>query len=573
VGAAVDALGLVGTTVEAVVFDACVDSGGFGLVYRGRHTGLDEPVAIKCLRVAGLNSSDADIREAIAGRFRDETKLLYRLSQGHLDIVRCIGSGTLVAPRTNELTPYMILEWLEGQTLSAELRDRREESLPGRSLEEAIALLDTAASALAYAHAQGIVHRDIKPGNLFLAKTREGVRMKVLDFGLAKILSDESLGVRPSVETGAGVHFCSPSYGAPEQLTGKAGPVGPWTDIYSLTLVMLEVMKGDKVRPAGSLAEGLLKALDPKTGSPSASSLGLSVPPAVEDLLLRAVSLKPLERPRDAGAFWTALKEALRTSLPSQKSAPAPAPAAPQGNFAATVADANVEAAMERVRQIQAARAKTPQFAGTMLMSTAPQGAPHLAGATPLPAAGTPPPAPAPAPEIKVAAGPAPSPLAASIVQAPSQPPPQPKQQQPGTIPMAAPMQQPNRLPSNRGMPAVVPPMSAGPMSPPPMNPPMQPMPAPMNPMNAPQMVATRPAPLARPPTGGAHPITGSGHSSVGPPMMSARAPQSVPPPMSARPAGVPKKGGGGLMAVFVFFIVLAAGGFAGWWFYFRHHH
>src|SRR5262249_28610945 len=60
VGAAVDALGLVGTTVEAVVFDACVDSGGFGLVYRGRHTGLDEPVAIKCLRVAGLNSSDAD---------------------------------------------------------------------------------------------------------------------------------------------------------------------------------------------------------------------------------------------------------------------------------------------------------------------------------------------------------------------------------------------------------------------------------------------------------------------------------------------------------------------------------
>jgi serine/threonine-protein kinase len=263
---AVDVLGLVGTTVEAVVFDACVDSGGFGLVYKGRHTGLDEPVAIKCLRIAGLQTADADMREAIAGRFRDETKLLYRLSQGHLDIVRCIGSGTLVAPKTSELTPYMILEWLEGQTLTNELRDRRENSQPGRSLAEAMAMLDSAVSALAYAHAQGIVHRDIKPGNLFLAQTREGVRMKVLDFGLAKILSDESLGVRPSVETAAGVHFCSPSYGAPEQLTGKAGPVGPWTDIYSLTLVLLEIMTGEKVRPATSLARGAPEGARPEDG-------------------------------------------------------------------------------------------------------------------------------------------------------------------------------------------------------------------------------------------------------------------------------------------------------------------
>jgi len=523
VGAAVDTLGLVGTTVEAVIFDACVDSGGFGLVYKGRHTGLDEPVAIKCLRVAGLNSHDADIREAIAGRFRDETKLLYRLSQGHLDIVRCIGSGTLVSPKTNEITPYMILEWLEGQTLSAELRDRRENSLPARSLEETIALLDSAVGALAYAHAQGVVHRDIKPGNLFLTKTREGVRMKVLDFGLAKILSDESLGVRPSVETGAGIHFCSPSYGAPEQLTGKAGPIGPWTDIYSLTLVMLEVMKGEKVRPAGSLAEGLLKSLDPKTGSPSPSSLGLSVPPAVEDLLVRAVSLKPLERPRDAGVFWSALKDALRTSMPKQSARP------PQGNFAATVADGNVEAAMERVREIQAARAaaappKPSPFAGTMLMTNAPQGAPHLAA------------------EIKLApTGPAPSPLASSIVHAPSQPPPPAKAQ--GTSPMAPPMQAP---------------VISMPGQPPMHRPPSQQ-----------SMQAQRPMP---PP----QPMQQQQQQPMPAPMMQNRVPNSVPPPPSARvPMPVPQKsggGGGGVAAVLVFLVVLIGGGFAGWWFFLRHH-
>ena len=81
----------------------------------------------------------------------------------------------------------------------------------------------------------------MKPGNLFLTRTREGVRMKVLDFGLAKILDDEAIGVRPSVETGVGVQFCSPSYGAPEQYASKLGKIGPSTDVYSLALVLLEV--------------------------------------------------------------------------------------------------------------------------------------------------------------------------------------------------------------------------------------------------------------------------------------------------------------------------------------------
>jgi serine/threonine-protein kinase len=476
----VDVLGLVGSKVDQVRFDACVDAGGFGLIYRGYHEGLGETVAIKCLRIASIQKTNEDMREALAGRFRDETKLLYRLSQGNLDIVRCIGSGTLVAPATNESTPYMVLEWLDGCTLSVELKERREQKIRPRALAAAVQLLDSAVGGSAYAHAHDVVHRDVKPGNLFLTRTREGVRMKVLDFGLAKILDDEAIGVRPSVETGVGVHFCSPSYGAPEQFASKLGKVGPSTDVYSLALVLLEILTGDKVRPAVNLAEGLLKAIEPKTGSPSATSLGLQLPAAVEALLLRAVAQSPLDRPRDAGVFWSELKGAMK--------------AAPKPNLnAATVMDDAVGDAMQQVRERlasmppKAASVAPPggsPFAGTMLMQNAPAGAPHLAPST---AGGTQPTASVLKGTLPIGAM---SPLASS-----------------STEPVLSPLRNMGPPPGAPG-PAMGPPYGGGGQGYPqpsmqPMQPMQQPQPQPMQPQ---QSSTGRPPP----PSGGASPATRS---------------------------------------------------------------
>jgi serine/threonine-protein kinase len=181
------------------------------------------------------------------------------------------------------------------------------------ALDELVLLLDPAATAIAYAHEQGVVHRDIKPGNLFLAETRDGLRVKVLDFGLAKILHPEAI-VEPSQETMTGLYICSPSYGAPEQFSPKFGTVGPWSDVYSFALVMLELLSGHKARHAKNLQEAIVKIADPAIAQPMASKMGLALPASVERVLRRAVSQYAEERPKDATVFWNELRDAMLDS-------------------------------------------------------------------------------------------------------------------------------------------------------------------------------------------------------------------------------------------------------------------
>jgi len=290
--------------------DEFVGEGGFSIVYKGTHVGLSEPIAIKCLKLpTALGSA---LVESFVKRFRDESRLHYKLSQGNLHIVRSIASGTTFAPTTSALVPYTVLEWLEGRSLADEFVDRRSKGLRGRSLGEVVKLLDSAVDAVAFAHAQGVVHRDLNPGNLFLARTAAGTKLKVLDFGVAKILADSTLAMGPSARTLGNVRMFAPAYGAPEQFDERVGAVGPWTDVYALSLVLLEALTDRTVMEGEHLGEFAMKALDPQH-RPTPRSLGVAVGDEVEALMTRALAIAPSERPRDAGELWGMLKHAIRT--------------------------------------------------------------------------------------------------------------------------------------------------------------------------------------------------------------------------------------------------------------------
>ena len=130
--ATLDPYGLVGQVLDGQFrVDRPIGEGGFSVVYRGQHVGLDEPVAVKCLKLqAQLGSA---LVETFIRRFRDESKIHYRLSRGSLHIARTIAAGTTMAPATGALVPYMVLEWLEGYTLAEELRARRQRRRAGAS--------------------------------------------------------------------------------------------------------------------------------------------------------------------------------------------------------------------------------------------------------------------------------------------------------------------------------------------------------------------------------------------------------------------------------------------------------
>jgi serine/threonine protein kinase len=304
-----------------------VGEGGFSVVYRANHLGLSEPVALKCLKMpAGLGAKMSD---GIVERFRAESRISYRLSQGNLDIVRSISSGAAQAPATGELVPYIALEWLEGPSLAQDLKRRRAAGLTGRPLAEVIEVLDPAAVALDYAHKQGVVHRDVKPGNLVLAKTRDGVsRIKVLDFGLAKVIDPEGLGLVATSHTVASVILCSPGYGAPEQFDSTRGPVGNYTDVYSFALIVLEMLRDERIRTSISVAVAAQQALSRKPIS--ALELHLPVTPAIDALFQRALHPDGSGRPKDMGEFWNELKRLasapVSVSVVASGSAVAPSP-------------------------------------------------------------------------------------------------------------------------------------------------------------------------------------------------------------------------------------------------------
>jgi serine/threonine protein kinase len=460
-----DIFGLSGFVVDGQFhIGEVVGEGGFSVVYKGTHLGLKEPIAIKCLKVQAKHKNPKLI-ESFTQRFFDESRIMYRLSQGNLNIARSMSVGSTLSPITNETVPYMVLEWLEGRSLAVDYRQRRGKGLPRRTLGQVLTMFEPAALAIAYAHSQGIVHRDVKPGNLFLTQTAAGETMKVLDFGMAKILEPQQMGGMQGAQTIGQIMVVSPQYAAPEQIDTSVGTVGPASDVYSLALVMLEAMIDRRIRTSESLADLMIEALTEER-APTPARLGLSFPPPVERVFEQALAVRPSARPKEMGAFWSALRTAYELTKAHE--------------IATGFED-------EPTRADQG-----PKFASTLAIDP------------PRPAAGAPPPAPA------GAAPAAPAPVAVNRPMAQTMPLQRPSIEVPAAPPGP---RGPSPMASTAPIGAQVPPIDftlsqrapAVPPTPAPMHtPPMTPLQAPYtqapHALAAPPMQAPAPTPMQAPP-------------------------------------------------------------------------
>ena len=316
-----DPFGWVGSIIDGqFAVEEPAGEGAFGIVYRGRHLGFDVPIAIKCLKIPADLS--AEQREEFLAKFREEARLLHRLSRRTMGIVQALDIGAAAAP-SGQWAPYIVMEWLEGQTLEQYLRRRREEERAAPRLEDAMQLLGPVAAALAIAHEENVSHRDVKPANLFLARSRDGELVKVLDFGLAKVFAETPTVTEALAQTGRTFRAFTPQYGAPEQFSPRYGATGPWTDVYAMALILVEVAAG---RPAlaGNDVIQLFVASSDEAHRPTLRALGVEASAGVEDVLLRALAVNPASRFHDLGQMWAALEATQRVSM----ARPTPAPRA-----------------------------------------------------------------------------------------------------------------------------------------------------------------------------------------------------------------------------------------------------
>jgi serine/threonine protein kinase len=316
-----DPFKLIGTIVDGRYrVEKVAGQGGFGIVYRAHHLSFESPVALKVLKVA--RSTEPNGRSEQLARFKREGKVLFELCSLHPSIVRAFETGT-IASSDHATLPYLALEWLDGVSLDQELKYRRQRAIAPMTLSQVIRILDEPAAAMTLAHERGVAHRDIKPSNLFVSFQAGAPIVKILDFGIAKIL-DTSTGTTTQFETtGAAPSSFTPMYAAPEQWLRRLGATGTWTDVHAWALVCLELLTGKPALTGEDPAQFMAAALDAEV-RPTPSRLGLQVPPEVEAVFGRAVAIDPRDRFPDLGEFWAALCRAVRGSALANEDAAFP---------------------------------------------------------------------------------------------------------------------------------------------------------------------------------------------------------------------------------------------------------
>jgi predicted Ser/Thr protein kinase len=283
--------------------ESLIATGGMATVYLGTDTRLDRTVALKIMHAELANDED------FVRRFVGEARSVARLS--HPNVVGVYDQGA------DGRTLYLAMEYVPGRTLRDLLNEQG--SLGPR---EALDIMEGVLGGLGAAHAAGLAHRDVKPENVLLTA---GYAVKVADFGLARMLTGTS-------HTKTGMLIGTAAYLAPEQVS--QGVADARTDVYAAGIMLFEMLTGQQPHTADTPLAVAYKHVNEAVPVPS--QLVYGIPPALDDLVLRATSRNPDLRPADGGQFMRSLNEVRLSLPPAPPAAPAagqPAPAYPDPGY------------------------------------------------------------------------------------------------------------------------------------------------------------------------------------------------------------------------------------------------
>jgi len=275
-----------------------IGEGGFGAVFEGKQLATGRPVALKILHPHSV----AD--PTVVARFRREAEACSQLRNPHTVTIYDFD-------QTEDGVLYLAMELVRGESLQA-IQHRDGVIEPTRAL----GILDQVAEALVEAHDKGIVHRDMKPENIMVEQRGDADFVKVLDFGIAKILSGDGNKAIPAL-TAIGQTVGTLEFMSPEQLRGKT--LDGRSDIYALGMVAYEMLTGQlPFKNAKSTTEVIQFHLQEPAPAPSSLRADLTIPPAVDELVLKMVAKSRDARHESA----TALRQHIGETLASLDSAP-----------------------------------------------------------------------------------------------------------------------------------------------------------------------------------------------------------------------------------------------------------
>ncbi len=265
-------------------------AGGMATVYKVRHKAFQEILAVKVVHGHLLHD------EGFLKRFRNEAVVARQLK--HPNAVRIDDFDS-----TEDGRPFIVMEFVDGRSLY-ELRNAAPNPWPA---ERCLDIAAQAASALSAAHTLGIVHRDIKPANIVLLREgNDALRVKILDFGIAKVSSAETFAGMTSVHTQPSLLIGTPEYMSPEQASGHLeSAIDRRSDLYSLGLVLYEMLTGAHPFRADTPMGMLMQQLSTLPAPPESIC---AVPPALSALVLKALQKDPRDRFQSAAEMFTALR-------------------------------------------------------------------------------------------------------------------------------------------------------------------------------------------------------------------------------------------------------------------------